>query len=178
MVDERRFQEVLDRQDILDCIHRYCRGVDRFDRELILSAYHHDAIDFHGPFKGGPEEFVDWVMKFHGTKQYRHHHLILNHSVDLKEDTAHTETYWMCVGVFKEGEEHPITIAGGRYVDRFERQNGRWGIVSRVCLVEWRTKQDMIPLMPEFVVGCRDKSDISYLRPLDASKEIAANQGA
>ena len=35
-----RLQELLDRQDILDCVHRYCRAVDRFDREMLLSVYH------------------------------------------------------------------------------------------------------------------------------------------
>lgn len=29
----RRLLEMLDRQEILDCIHRYCRGMDRLDRE-------------------------------------------------------------------------------------------------------------------------------------------------
>lgn len=37
---ERRLENLLDRQAILDCIHRYCRGVDRMDRQLTLSVYH------------------------------------------------------------------------------------------------------------------------------------------
>ena len=41
-----------DRQDILDCLHRYTRGVDRHDRALMLSAYHPDAFDEHGVAEG------------------------------------------------------------------------------------------------------------------------------
>ena len=51
-------QHLIDRQAILDCLTRYGRGVDRFDRELVLSAYHPDAIDDHGAFVGTREEFI------------------------------------------------------------------------------------------------------------------------
>ena len=51
---------LLDRQAILDCMRRYCRGVDRRDEALILSVYHPDAIDDHGAFLGDPDEFIEW----------------------------------------------------------------------------------------------------------------------
>ncbi|WP_243856728.1 nuclear transport factor 2 family protein [Paraburkholderia sp. BL6665CI2N2] len=92
---EQRLEELLDRQAILDCIHRYCRGVDRMDRELTLSAYHPDAIDDHGTFVGNPEEFVSWAFDYHSEHQLSHHHMVFNHSVDLQGDVAHTETYWL-----------------------------------------------------------------------------------
>ena len=41
----QRLRELCDRQEILDCIHRYCRAVDRADRDLLVSVYHPDAID-------------------------------------------------------------------------------------------------------------------------------------
>ena len=45
-------QQLIDRQQIHDCILRYCSGVDRFDREMLLSVYHPDAMDDHGAFVG------------------------------------------------------------------------------------------------------------------------------
>jgi hypothetical protein len=42
---------------------RCCRGVDRMDRELLLSAYHSDAVDDHGMFVGGPEAFADYFTR-------------------------------------------------------------------------------------------------------------------
>ena len=38
-----RIQHLLDRQDITDCLTRFSRGMDRFDRDLFLSAFHPDA---------------------------------------------------------------------------------------------------------------------------------------
>ena len=50
-----RLIHLIDRQDILDCLTRFSRGMDRFDRELFLSAFHPDAFIAAGDFVGGPE---------------------------------------------------------------------------------------------------------------------------
>ena len=63
---EQKVQELWDREQIRQCLVRYCRGVDRFDRDLILSAFHPDCLDEHGKFVGTPEEFVDWALGQHG----------------------------------------------------------------------------------------------------------------
>ena len=84
-----RLQELLDRQDILDCIPRYCRAVDRFDRELLLSCYHPDAIDDHGMFVGGREAFADWAFGYHSIYQNITHHVVTNHTCDLDGDVAY-----------------------------------------------------------------------------------------
>lgn len=175
MIDSTRcLQILLDRQDILDCINTYCRGVDRFDKDLILSAYHPDAIDFHGEFQDTAEKFVEWAFGFHSEHQTQHQHLVLNHTAELEGDTAHTETYWIFVGSNKQGD--PLTMSGGRYVDRFERRQGRWAIASRVCVHEWRSKLNELPMHPSIALyagGSRDKSDVSYRRPLQAGEEIS-----
>jgi hypothetical protein len=41
----QRLRCLLDRQAILDCVHNYCRALDRLDRALLLSVYHPDAIE-------------------------------------------------------------------------------------------------------------------------------------
>ena len=43
-----KMQALIDRNEILDVLHRYSRGMDRQDRELARSVYHDDAIDVHG----------------------------------------------------------------------------------------------------------------------------------
>ncbi len=53
-MDAERLGWLLDRQDILDCLTRFSRGMDRFDRELLLSAFHPDAVIAAGDFVGGP----------------------------------------------------------------------------------------------------------------------------
>ena len=72
-------------QQIHDCILRYCSGVDRFDREMLLSVYHPDAIDDHGAFVGGAAEFVEWALAYHA--KHPHKHFVLNHCCELDGDT-------------------------------------------------------------------------------------------
>ncbi len=56
-----RFERLSARQDISDCLTRFSRGMDRFDRDLFLSAFHPDATIAAGDFVGGPEALYDWV---------------------------------------------------------------------------------------------------------------------
>ncbi len=100
---EQKLRELVDRQAIHDVILRYCRGVDRMDRELLLSAYHPDAIDDHGLFVGGPEAFADYFLAFHQSQQSATQHIITNHSCELDGDTAHCETYWLFAAMNREG---------------------------------------------------------------------------
>jgi hypothetical protein len=163
-------RELTDRQQILDCLLRYCRGVDRFDRELVLSAYHLDAIDDHGAFVGTPPDFVEWAFAFHREHQISHHHMIFNTSIELAGDVAHTETYWQFFG---ENRVKPNILAIGRYVDRFERREGRWAIAARACISECVNSIEEATLpggsrrdAHRFHPSTRDRSDISYQRPL------------
>ena len=172
---ERKLRELVDRQEIHDVILRYCRGVDRMDRALLLSAYHPDAIDDHGLFVGGPEAFADYFMAFHGSMQSATQHIITNHFCELDGDTAHTETYWMFSGRNKLGP--PLTLSGGRYVDRFEKRNGKWAIAARKCVIEWNGVLDEAQMPQENLdayaltgVPLRDRNDVSYARPLQITR--------
>jgi ketosteroid isomerase-like protein len=160
-----------DRMAIHDCLIRYCRAVDRLDRELLLSVYHADAIDDHGVFVGGPEAFADWVIAYHARAQHATQHIITNHSCDLDGDVAHTETYYMFAAMNVAGA--PLTLSGGRYIDRFERRNGRWAIAVRKVVGEWSGAPGESILSPEGRAALnsgakpsRDKCDPSYDRPL------------
>ena len=167
---QANLDELLSRTAILDCIHRYTRGMDRLDRELARSAYHDDAIDEHGGFVGPVDGFLDWAFAYHAG-QVRHQHYVTNHSVELRGDEAHAETYYVFVGTDRN-REAPLYVVGGRYIDRFERREGRWAIAARVCLVEWQTNfaSGLPPAAFEFMAAigtvARDRSDTSYERPL------------
>jgi len=168
-------RQLLDRQLIHDCILRYCSGVDRFDRELVLSAYHPDAVDDHGAFVGSPIEFVDWAFAYHAKYQHGHQHYVLNHRCDLDGESAHTETYWLFAARNAAGAAH--SLHGGRYLDRFERRAGRWAIAARKCIIEWGGALADIAIPPEALaayaatgLACRDRRDPSYQRPLRVTR--------
>lgn len=163
---------LLDRQAILDCLNNYGRAVDRLDRELLLSVYHEDAVDDHGVFLANPEQFADQVFDFHSRNQHATQHIITNHVCDLDGNVAHAETYWIFAAMNKQGS--PLSLSGGRYIDRFEKRDGRWAIAARLCVSDWRGQPGEPSLVPELSLllnsggaPARDKSDPSYRRPLE-----------
>ena len=167
----RATQTLLDRQEIHDLVCRYCRAVDRLDRELLLSVYHPDAIDDHGLIVGGPEAVADWIIEFHGKHQAATQHIITNHVCELDGVVAHTETYWMLAAT--NVDEPRLSLSGGRYIDRFEKRGERWGIVVRKTLVDWGGEPGTMPIPQAMVdaflatgVPSRDRRDPSYERPL------------
>lgn len=167
---ETRLLEMLDRQDIMDCLVRYSRAMDRFDKDLLLSCYHPDALDDHGAFVGSPEDFWNYHYRWHSQFNTGHHHSISNTSFDMDGDTAHTETYWLFESM---NPDDSMSLHGGRYLDRFEKRDGVWKIAARVCITEWHGKLGEVEIDPgyaELMAGPgtlkRDKTDRSYERPL------------
>jgi len=165
-----RMEQLLDRQDITDCLTRFSRGMDRFDRELFLSAFHPDATIAAGPFVGGPVALYDWASALHDQGQIATHHNLLNITCEIQGDTAHTETYYLFVG---RNRDESNWIAGGRYIDRLERRDGAWRIALRTNGIEWSGLVPTLPIPFADVPGINDngapvrgKADPSYQRPL------------
>ena len=177
MADEQPhgLAEMLDRQRILECLLRYCRGMDRLDPELALSAYHAGAIEDHGARIAPCEEFVPQVLEFHRTGELRTQHIIGNHLCEIDGDSAHAETYVQCFSVMPDGRNR---LGFGRFIDRLEKRDGRWGIVSRVSLPEgaievpaFDDRAGMVDLPGTLGRPSRDRSDPSYLRPLPLTRD-------
>ena len=169
-VSPGRLVELVDRQDIADCLTRFTRGMDRFDRELFLSAYHDDAVIDAGDLVGTAAQVYELARDLHDKGQSGTLHNVLNHSCELDGDTAHCETYFLFVG---RNRDDTNWAAGGRYLDRFERRGGAWKIAFRRTIAEW---SGMVPTT-ELPLGSapdkdatgvpqRGKGDPSYARPL------------
>jgi hypothetical protein len=172
-LDLAKVRELVDRSDILECLHRYARGMDRHDRELARSAYHDDAIDVHGSLAFVVDDFLDWAFAYHA-EQLHHQHFLMNPTIEVSGDTAHAETYYLFVGRYPD-RDTPLTMVGGRYVDRLDRRDGRWAIAKRVCTAEWRTTPSShlpdrgTPAVVPAIVVSQDRDDVSYVRPLAVS---------
>lgn len=185
---EKILRELQDREAIRNVIATYSRGVDRMDRELLISVFHPDAVDDHGVFLGSREEFADWAIANHTASHLSHQHCILTHTCDLDGDTAHTETYYMFVAMNRVGT--PMASSGGRYIDRLEKRDGRWAIAVRVCIRDWapiseicepldQSKLTVVQNQPEAILALmrngpqpsRDRNDLSYQRPLTIPPE-------
>ncbi len=168
---QAKLDALLDKQEIYECLVRQSRGTDRGDRELFLSGFHADSVVTAGPFVGSPADLYDWAAKFQADMYTATFHKLHQMSCDIEGDTAHAETYYLFVGCLTGGESN--LLAGGRYVDRFERRGGVWGMIMRNNYVEWTS---VVPAMASPLgdipglelngMPARDRHDASYLRPL------------
>ncbi len=148
---------------------RYCRGVDRLDAELIRSAYHADGVDEHGELSGTRDAFVDELIPVLRRNYLATSHQITNQLVDLAGDTAFVESYVTAVHKTEVDDVRWQEIAHGRYLDRFERRDGKWRIAHRLVVVHSRNAREVAPSRlatdeARLVRGSRDRSDPSYGR--------------
>jgi hypothetical protein len=168
---EKRLQEIIDRHEVWQVLQRYCRGLDRIDRELVRSCYFDDAIEDHGSFVGTVDDFIDWALRV-SLSFVACHHNVMNHSCELDGDDAYCETYYLYIGVAATA---PHLLSMGRYIDHFQRRNGAWRIANRVAVIE--KNFDLADSLTGVGVpsaygpdlaqpATHDRSDVSYQRPL------------
>lgn len=174
---KREVRYLRDRQEILDLVNTYCRGLDRLDPDLIANAFHPDAIDNHYDFVGGVEAFVPYAIEVE-SRLAGTHHGISTHLCEIDGDTAHAESY---VHFFlRRPDGKTASIGSGRYIDRLERRDGAWRIAVRQILMDTHSETDGTPWARNahlFHTGSRDRDDPSYQRPFDLPAELKAKAG-
>jgi hypothetical protein len=163
-------QYLKDRAAILDCVAAHARGCDRHDVTLLTSTYHDDGIDEHGKMRIPGPEYAAWANGVHGATSQAHMHHVTTHTCTIDGDEAHAESYVMVTLLSNDGKG--ATIMCGRYVDRLERRDGSWKLAVRRATVELAFTADASLLQSEFFKnqgfarGSRDRTDVSYERPL------------
>ncbi|HVX23175.1 MAG TPA: nuclear transport factor 2 family protein [Acidimicrobiales bacterium] len=162
--------------EIREVLSRYCRAVDRRDRELFRSIYHPDAIEHHGSFEGLGLDFVDVAIdRAAGVDLWQHHLTTIN--IDVDGDVAYSEAYYISSSVFPPDDEgnREMWDLFGRYVDRFERRDGEWKIAERLCVRDFRHDRLVGPPLSKenHIQGTKDMTDPSY-RPGFARQPEAA----
>ena len=177
-------QQLLDRQAIHDVLMRYARGVDRWDFDMVRDCYHPGATDDHGGFSGTVEDFIPWVQgqleRFESTMHFLGNVLIEFDDESVVGDetaVAWAETYCVAYHRLRKDEARGAgdadSIAGLRYVDRFERrdlgQGPEWRIAHRQIVVEWNRLDSVKALGfgPEYITGKRDGTDPVWRRGQD-----------
>lgn len=170
MTTDPALQALLDERAIRDVIMRYCRGIDRMDRELVRSCYHADATESHGSFTGTLDEFLEWVWRV--LDRYTSTmHLVGNVLVEADgDDRARAETYGIAFHRTEGGGAAGNLVTGFRYIDDFRRcpvDGGppSWRIASRVAVTDWvrvERVDDQWPVPPGMLTGRRDRDDPVY----------------
>ena len=156
--------------EIRQAVLRFCRGLDRLDVELMRSAYLPRAVDDHGVFVGDAAEFCQRAVTSH-SRYDATLHCVLNHTVELDSPTAARGEAYVLAHVLRT-DEHGVRQHDawwGRYQDRYERRDGRWGIAHRICVHEWtqtRPVGDPMPLETAlFKQGSADRGTGAVLGP-------------
>ena len=156
-----------DRLEIHQALMRYCRGIDRGDAELIQSAYHDDGVDRH--FESEPVAAADFARQavevVDGWTRITQHH-VTNVLIELDGDTAAVESYYLGVQPTpREDGTEALSMIGGRYLDRFERRDGRWAIADRLVVIDWSREElsgEDWALVAQFPQGGRREADPSH----------------
>ncbi len=133
-MDEKRLQELLDKEAIRDQIYTYCRALDRIDNELGYSVFAEDSRVNYGPTfpSGTGRQFIDNMLNQH-RRMISTHHMMTNILIRLDGDRAASETYMYAACKFKNKKSGSFTVeARCRDIDRWEKRDGKWLIVERI----------------------------------------------
>ena len=155
------------RRDIHDVLIRYCRGVDRCDMELALSAFHADAWDEHGSSKGPAAEVMAWALNMHRTQTVTTTHKVMNEYVEIDGDHARVESYIEGRLRFERDGQLFDLVGNGRYLDRFECRDGAWRIAHRLVVAD-SNRVDVVTEIPEgemndqYAAGGREAADPAH----------------
>ena len=137
-------EELAARAEIHDVLLRYCRGLDRVDMELVRDAFHPDAwIQFPKSLHVGTADgFVEFLTN-EMPRFVRTQHFLGNSLIEFDgPNTAYVETYLHAD--HQGSQSHHWTGSfvklWARYIDTFERREGKWLIARRELSVDWMYK--------------------------------------
>ena len=129
--------ELADREAIRHCLMRYCRGIDRLDRELLDSVYWPDATDDHIIYSGNAGGFINFVIDVLSQLDQTQH-LVGNVLIDMSgPDMASSESVFQAFHRLPGADGASDLFVGGRYVDRLEKRNDEWRILVRTVIIDW-----------------------------------------
>ncbi len=154
--------QVADRQAIAELIYRYCRSVDRLDVPLGHSIWHEDGVADYGPgfYQGPGKGVIDLICGQH-LHTLGHSHQVTNILFHLDGDKAGTESYCTATLRIRQSGKLLLMTVWTRYVDRWSRRDGRWGLDERIAVQDFDEVREATAIA-EHDVGRRDSSDPSY----------------
>ncbi len=155
--------ELADREAIRELIYRYCRAVDRIDADLGYSVWHDDGTADYGAaiYIGTGRGAIDFICARH-RELLGHSHQVTNITLTLDGNRAASESYvFATLRMAGEGAGRAIGI-WGRYLDRWAKRDGRWGIEHRQTVLDFDEVREVVPAGAPQGYGRRDRHDPSY----------------
>jgi hypothetical protein len=132
---------VADYLNIHHALMRYTHGVDRLDLEALRSAFWEDGTC---NYTGKDEPAHLWAQNTMASLSgmERTQHAVANFLIEFTApDRAIVETYCTAYHLLHAGEARTLTdmVAGGRYLDNFQKRGAQWRILSRHYVMDWNT---------------------------------------
>lgn len=160
--------EMLDEYQLRKLVHAYCRAVDRGDSVALRSLYHPGAEDQHGGFSTGSAD--DFFDKLDAARPYLRamQHNITTVNFAFSGPLAEGEIYNIAMHTFTAGGRDVDVVIGGRYLDKYEKRNGTWGLIERTIVTDWARVSDPSvldfshPIVSATPRGSVGPNDISY----------------
>jgi hypothetical protein len=133
--------ELVAKQQIMDAMARYARGIDRRDEELVKSAYHEDSVDHHGFGNDSSGWGLAAKVRADGTgfpvEWVSTTHMLGQHYIEVDGDTAVSEVYFHSTQWLRDPEGVAWrTISQGRYLDSWERRDDEFRILERTVVYD------------------------------------------
>lgn len=156
---QAEIETLLAKQAITEQLYRYPRALDRHDRDLLMSIGHPEAkVTFGKTVFPNWAALVDFMAKAHEPMRGNNHR-ITNILIEVRGDKAVSESSGTATLMVKnEGsEDFEERWMHSRYLDRWERRNGKWGIVDRQTVMDYRTVRPV----PAAVVNDRQRYQIA-----------------
>ena len=124
--------DLLAKDAIRERLHDYVRAMDCIDDELGRSVFHPDApADYGAIYQGTGHGFIDFVHVAH-VGMLSHQHQLGSIGIVVRGDRAASEAYVTVTlrmraadGTLQDSRSH------GRYLDEWEKREGRWAISAR-----------------------------------------------
>jgi hypothetical protein len=129
---ERDLADLRDLRAIENVLARYSRALDWLDDEVLNPIFFDDAEIDYGFFKGSGKDFKPVLMAVERSMG-RRWHFTSQVQILLEGSAAEVESYNFSVAATAEspGPASEVMHFYGKYVDRFEKRGGRWGIIRR-----------------------------------------------
>jgi hypothetical protein len=135
---DQRLQEMLDHYEITKTLSEYCQGCDRCDDAKMGSVYLENSWDDHGAIQAPGPEFARLMTARILATTSSLSHMLGQSLTKISGDEAGAETYFLAVSrtTGSDGVEMCNQL-GGRFVDKLQRENGRWRIKHRCVVRDW-----------------------------------------
>ncbi|WP_230673525.1 nuclear transport factor 2 family protein [Rathayibacter sp. Leaf248] len=152
---DETLETLIDRVAIRELVDTYARGADRRDAVLEASVFADDGEVLL--FSGDPEttEPVDTirgrdalVRTFEGLIAQYDATTYLNGQSSVRfvtADAAEGETYCTALHLLRDAGQRYLLTMSIRYLDRFERIDGRWRIAQRRLVIDWTDRSASAP---------------------------------